>query len=200
MKFQLVHRSQNYYYTEIKHKGIEIIPVANCTVVKIDKSTFVLPYGMVDYQDLLNVEKNTDINQLKTMLTETISGVGCSIYGVDVQQVTNTLTSKTDNDPTHEVLSQTLLELLEDKDSQVILFSEYQDLIENIIETGDLDVDNDFEGWLLSLGKVTSPLITDYLIPALIDLIHQLDKSGILNDLQDPVQMMKNYREGKGEN
>lgn len=201
MKFQLVHRSQNYYYTEIKDKGIEIIPVANCTVVKVDKETFVLPYGMVDYQDLVEVEKNTSTNQLKAMLTEVTTAVGTSRYGTDTQQVVNTLKSNTklNDDPTHEVLGRTLQEMLADQGSQIILFSQYQKLIENIIETGDLDVDNEFEGWLLSLGKVTSPLITDNLIPAMIDLIHQLDQSGILKDMKDPVTMMKNYRESKGE-
>ena len=84
-----------------------------------------------------------------------------------------------------------------EKSDRLITKDEYADMINNIIEVGKLDIPNDMLKLINSLGKSINPEIHNLAIPTLIELVKQLDQSGILQEIKDPAEMMKNYREGK---
>lgn len=74
-------------------------------------------------------------------------------------------------------------------------------MIDDILEAGNLKIaDDELIGWLKSLGKTINPLLSGYLFPAFIELMKQLEQSGLLQDIKDPAVTMKRYRESKGMN
>lgn len=200
MKFNAMHHSINYYYTEMGDYSVEIIPVENCTVAKVNNKTFVLPYGTVDYENLLEINKHNP-NELVEMLEKVVSGVGTSKYGVDTAKVIDELKNANFDLSDEELLSQTLQGLLNDSPNHDISVSEYHKLIDDILEAGNLKiVDDELISWLKSLGKTTNPLLSGYLFPAFTELMKQLEQSGLLQDIKDPAATMKRYRESKGMN
>lgn len=200
MKFNAMHHSINYYYTEMGDYSVEIIPVENCTVAKVNNKTFVLPYGTVDYENLLEINKHNP-NELVEMLEKVVSGVGTSKYGVDTAKVIDELKNANFDLSDEELLSQTLQGLLSDSPNHDISVSEYHKLIDDILEAGNLKiVDDELISWLKSLGKTTNPLLSGYLFPAFTELMKQLEQSGLLQDIKDPAATMKRYRESKGMN
>lgn len=200
MKFNVMHHAVNYYYTEMGETSVEFIPVENCTVIKVNDSTFVLPYGTVDYESLLKVN-NHNPNELVEMLEKVVSGVGTSKYGVDTAEVVNKLKNANFDLSDEELLSQTLQGLLNDSPNHDISVSEYHKLIDDILEAGNLKiVDDELISWLKSLGKTINPLLSGYVFPAFTELMKQLEQSGLLQDIKDPAATMKRYRESKGMN
>ena len=200
MKFNVMHHSINYYYTEMGDYSVEIIPVENCTVAKVNNKTFVLPYGTVDYENLIKVNEHNP-KELAGMLEKVVSGVGTSKYGVDTQAVIDELSQAEMDDSDEELLSQTLQGLLKDSSNHDISVFEYHKLIDDILKAGDFStIDPDLIGWLKSLGKTTNPLLSGYLFPAFTELMKQLEQSGLLQDIKDPAATMKRYRESKGMN
>ena len=200
MKFNAMHHSINYYYTEMGDYSVEIIPVENCTVAKVNNKTFVLPYGTVDYENLLKINKHNP-NELVEMLKRVVGGVGTSKYGVDTAEVIDELKKATFDLSDEELLSQTLQGLLNDSPNHDISVSEYHKLIDDILEAGNLNIiDDELIGWLKSLGKTINPLLSGYLFPAFTELMKQLEQSGLLQDIKDPAVTMKRYRESKGMN
>lgn len=195
-----MHHAVNYYYTEMGETSVEFIPVENCTVIKVNDSTFVLPYGTVDYESLLKVN-NHNPNELVEMLEKVVSGVGTSKYGVDTAEVVNKLKNANFDLSDEELLSQTLQGLLNDSPNHDISVSEYHKLIDDILEAGNLKiVDDELISWLKSLGKTINPLLSGYVFPAFTELMKQLEQSGLLQDIKDPAATMKRYRESKGMN
>lgn len=200
MKFNVMHHSINYYYTEMGDYSVEIIPVENCTVAKINNKTFVLPYGTVDYENLLKVNKH-DPKELAEMLEKVVGGVGTSKYGVDTQAVIDKLSQTEMDYSDEELLSQTLQGLLKDSPNHDISVFEYHKLIDDILEAGSINIiDSDLIDWLKSLGKTINPLLSGYVFPAFTELMKQLEQSGLLQDIKDPAVTMKRYRESKGMN
>lgn len=200
MKFNVMHHSINYYYTEMGDYSVEIIPVENCTVAKINNKTFVLPYGTVDYENLLKVNKH-DPKELAEMLEKVVGGVGTSKYGVDTQAVIDKLSQTEMDYSDEELLSQTLQGLLKDSPNHDISVFEYHKLIDDILEAGSINIiDPDLIDWLKSLGKTINPLLSGYVFPAFTELMKQLEQSGLLQDIKDPAVTMKRYRESKGMN
>lgn len=200
MKFNVMHHSINYYYTEMGDYSVEIIPVENCTVAKVNNKTFVLPYGTVDYESLLKINKHNP-NELVEMLEKVVSGVGTSKYGVDTTEVIDELKNANFDLSDEELLSQTLQGLLNDSPNHDISISEYHKLIDDILEAGNLKIiDDELISWLKSLGKTINPLLSGYLFPAFTELMKQLEQSGLLQDIKDPAVTMKRYRESKGMN
>lgn len=200
MKFNAMHHSINYYYTEMGDYSVEIIPVENCTVAKVNNKTFVLPYGTVDYESLLKINKHNP-KELVEMLEKVVSGVGTSKYGVDTTEVIDELKNANFDLSDEELLSQTLQGLLNDSPNHDISVSEYHKLIDDILEAGNLKIaDDELISWLKSLGKTVNPLLSGYVFPAFTELMKQLEQSGLLQDIKDPAVTMKRYRESKGMN
>lgn len=200
MKFNAMHHSTNYYYTEMGDYSVEIIPVENCTVAKVNDKTFVLPYGTADYESLIKVNEHNP-KELVGMLEKVVSGVGTSKYGVDTQAVIDKLSQAEMNYSDEELLSQTLQGLLKDTPNHDISVFEYHKLIDDILEAGNIKIiDDEIINWIKSLGKTTNPLLSGYLFPAFVELMKQLEQSGLLQDIKDPAATMKHYREAKGMN
>ena len=200
MKFNAMHHSTNYYYTEMGDYSVEIIPVENCTVAKVNDKTFVLPYGTVDYENLLKVNEHNP-KDLTEMLEKVVSGVGTSKYGVDTEVVVDELNSINMNLSDENLLSETLQGLLKDSPDHDISVAEYHKLIDDILEAGKFStIDPNLIDWIKSLGKTANPLLSGYLFPAFVELMKQLEQSGLLQDIKDPAATMKRYREAKGMN
>lgn len=200
MKFNAMHHSTNYYYTEMGDYSVEIIPVENCTVAKVNDKTFVLPYGTADYESLIKVNEHNP-KELVGMLEKVVSGVGTSKYGVDTQAVIDKLSQTEMDYSDEELLSQTLQGLLKDTPNHDISVFEYHKLIDDILEAGNIKIaDSEIINWIKSLGKTTNPLLSGYLFPAFVELMKQLEQSGLLQDIKDPAATMKHYREAKGMN
>lgn len=197
MKFNVMHHAVNYYYTEMGETSVEFIPVENCTVIKVNDSTFVLPYGTVDYESLLKLEEH---NKLTGLLEKVIGGIGISKYAIGVKEASdelNQIHSMSSAETPFNLLVSALQGLLQDSDKRVMSIEDYHDLVDDVNKTGNLGLTQLELSNVYSAGKITNPMISGYLIPAFVELVKQLDKSGLLQDIKDPALTMKRYREGK---
>lgn len=193
MKFNVYRHNVSYYGTQLGEDYVEIIPIEDFTIIRVNNDTFMLPYGLLKYEQLL-VMSEKEPKEFTQMLEDVITGAGVSKYGYDTKEII-------DNLPHHEsgdiaVMLQTLKGMLE-KSDRLITKDEYAGMINNIIEIGKLNIPNDMLKLINSLGKSINPEIHNLAIPTLIELVKQLDQSGILQEIKDPAEMMKNYREGK---
>lgn len=193
MKFNVYRHNVSYYGTQLGEDYVEIIPIEDFTIIRVNNDTFMLPYGLLKYEQLL-IMSEKEPKEFTQMLEDVVTGAGVSKYGYDTKEII-------DNLPHHEsgdiaVMLQTLKGMLE-KSDRLITKDEYADMINNIIEIGKLDIPNDMLKLINGLGKSINPEIHNLAIPTLIELVKQLDQSGILQEIKDPAKMMKNYREGK---
>lgn len=198
MKFNVMHHAVNYYYTEMGETSVEFIPVENCTVIKVNDSTFVLPYGTVDYENLLKLEEH---DKLTGLLEKVIGGIGISKYSIGVKEASdelNQIHSLSSAETPFNLLVSALQGLLQDSDKRVMSIEDYHDLVDDVNKTGNLGLTQLELSNVYNAGKITNPMISGYLIPAFVELVKQLDKSGLLQDIKDPALTMKRYREGKG--
>lgn len=197
MKFNVMHHAVNYYYTEMGETSVEFIPVENCTVIKVNDSTFVLPYGTVDYENLLKLEEH---NKLTGLLEKVIGGIGISKYAIGVKEASdelNQIHSLSSAETPFNLLVSALQGLLQDSDKRVMSIEDYHELVDDVNKTGNLGLTQLELSNVYNVGKITNPMISGYLIPAFVELVKQLDKSGLLQDIKDPALTMKRYREGK---
>lgn len=197
MKFNVMHHAVNYYYTEMGETSVEFIPVENCTVIKVNDSTFVLPYGTVDYKNLLKLEEH---NKLTGLLEKVIGGIGISKYAIGVKEASdelNRIHSQSSAETPFNLLVSALQGLLQDSDKRVMSIEDYHELVDDVNKTGNLGLTQLELSNVYNVGKITNPMISGYLIPAFVELIKQLDESGLLQDIKDPALTMKRYREGK---
>lgn len=200
MKFNVMHHAVNYYYTEMGETSVEFIPVENCTVIKVNDSTFVLPYGTVDYESLLKLEEH---DKLTGLLEKVIGGIGISKYAIGVKEASdelNQIHSLSSAETPFNLLVSALQGLLQDSDKRVMSIEDYHDLVDDVNKTGNLGLTQLELSNVYNAGKITNPMISGYLIPAFVELVKQLDKSGLLQDIKDPALTMKRYRESKGMN
>lgn len=198
MKFNVMHHAVNYYYTEMGETSVEFIPVENCTVIKVNDSTFVLPYGTVDYENLLKLEEH---DKLTGLLEKVIGGIGISKYSIGVKEASdelNQIHSMSSAETPFNLLVSALQGLLQDSNKRVMSVEDYHDLVDDVNKTGNLGLTQLELSNVYNAGKITNPMISGYLIPAFVELVKQLDKSGLLEDIKDPALTMKRYREGKG--
>lgn len=198
MKFNVMHHAVNYYYTEMGETSVEFIPVENCTVIKVNDSTFVLPYGTVDYENLLKLEEH---DKLTGLLEKVIGGIGISKYSIGVKEASdelNQIHSLSSAETPFNLLVSALQGLLQDSDKRVMSIEDYHDLVDDVNKTGNLGLTQLELSNVYNAGKIINPMISGYLIPAFVELVKQLDKSGLLQDIKDPALTMKRYREGKG--
>ena len=186
MKFNVYRHNVSYYGTQLGENYVEIIPIEDFTIIRVNNDTFILPYGLLKYEQLLIMSEN-EPKEFTQMLEDVVTGAGVSKYGYDTKEII-------DNLPHHEsgniaVMLQTLKGMLE-KSDRLITKDEYADMINNIIEVGKLDIPNDTLKLINSLGKSINPEIHNLAIPTLIELVKQLDQSGILQEIKDPAEMM----------
>lgn len=193
MKFNIYRHNVSYYGTQLGEDYVEIIPIEDFTIIRVNNDTFMLPYGLLKYEQLLAMSEK-EPKEFTQMLEDVVTGAGVSKYGYDTKEILNNLPHYETGDIA--VMLQTLESMLENSD-RLITKNEYMDMISSIIKVGKLVIPDDMLRLINKLGKSINPEIHNLAIPTLIELIKQLDQSGILQDIKDPAEMMKNYREGK---
>lgn len=197
MKFSIYRHNISYYITEMGEDSVEFIPVENFTMIKVNDNTYVLPYGMLKYDTLYEFSQK-DPNALVSVLEDNITGAGVSKYGYSTQTLLDEIpdpNEKTTSD--YRVFIKVLKGQLESA-NPLINRNEYKDMINSTIEAGNLNLNNEeaIKSCLLTYGKSISPEIHNLAIPAFIELVKQLKAQGILDDIKDPAQMVKNYQRG----
>lgn len=193
MKFNIYRHNVSYYGTQLGEDYVEIIPIEDFTIIRVNNDTFMLPYGLLKYEQLLAMSEK-EPKEFTQMLEDVVTGAGVSKYGYDTKEILDNLPHYETGDIA--VMLQTLESMLENSD-RLITKNEYMDMISSIIKVGKLVIPDDMLRLINKLGKSINPEIHNLAIPVLIELIKQLDQSGILQDIKDPAKMMKNYREGK---
>lgn len=192
MKFNIYRHNVAYYGTELGDSYVEIIPIEDFTLIRVNNDTFLFPYGLLKYDQLLEMSQK-EPNDFVSMLEDVVTGAGVSKYGYDSKAILEQLPADTKGDTA--VLIQTLRNMLK-KSDRLLTKKDYTDMIANLISVGKLVIPLDEQKQLKQLGKSINPEIHNLAIPALIELMKQLKTSGLLDDLKDPAEMMKNYREG----
>lgn len=197
MKFSIYRHNISYYITEMGEDSVEFIPVENFTMIKVNDHTYVLPYGLLNYDTLYKfIQREPDT--LVSMLESNITGAGVSKYGYNTQSLLDEIPDPSDKTTSdYRILIKVLKSQLESA-NPLINGTEYRSMIDTTIQTGNLKLANmeAIKASLLKYGKSISPEIHNLAIPAFIELVKQLKAQGILDDIKDPALMVKNYQRG----
>lgn len=188
MKFTVYPHRVSYYMTQVDDDVVEFIPVEDFTLIKVNDKTYSLPYGLKDYKALVQAKKE---DQLEDVLSQVITGIGNSKYEIDTDRVLTQL-NLDDGDGDLYVLKRTLLNQLKSVHQHWSLM-QYKETLKNLIDLGNLVVDNQYLEELSHLGRVLNSDITERVYPCFSELLDQLDNSGFLDEVRDPKLMMKNY-------
>lgn len=188
MKFTVYPHRVSYYMTQVDDDVVEFIPVEDFTLIKVNDKTYSLPYGLKDYKALVQAKKE---NQLEDVLSQVITGIGNSKYEIDTDRVLTQL-NLDDGEGDLYVLKRTLLNQLKSVHQHWSL-TQYKKTLKNLIDLGNLVVDNQYLEELSHLGRVLNSDITERVYPCFSELLDQLDNSGFLDEVRDPKLMMKNY-------
>ena len=179
MKFNAMRHNTSYYMTSMGDVDVQIIPIENFSVIKVDKDTYFIPFGLENYKALREMG-NT---QLHKTLEKTIAGAGVSKYGYDRDLLIKKIEEVNVEDSIFNVILGVLENELKSLPNHILTKKHLVQLINFIFDAGDLT------------PKVVNNNIKAYAIPALLDLMKQLDESGILDDIMDPKAMLKKYSE-----
>lgn len=188
MKFTVYPHRVSYYMTQIDDDVVEFIPVEDFTLIKVNDKTYSLPYGLKDYKALVQAKKE---DQLEDVLSQVITGIGNSKYEIDTDRVLAQL-NLDDGEGDLYVLKRTLLNQLKSVHQHWSL-TQYKETLKNLIDLGNLVIDNQYLEELSHLGRVLNSDITERVYPCFNELLDQLDNSGFLDEVRDPKLMMKNY-------
>lgn len=188
MKFTVYPHRVSYYMTQVDDDVVEFIPVEDFTLIKVNDKTYSLPYGLKDYKALVQAKKE---NQLEDVLSQVITGIGNSKYEIDTDRVLAQL-NLDDGEGDLYVLKRTLLNQLKSVHQHWSL-TQYKETLKNLIDLGNLVVDNQYLEELSHLGRVLNTDITERVYPCFSELLDQLDNTGFLDEVRDPKLMMKNY-------
>ena len=192
MKFNAMRHNTSYYMTSMGDVAVQIVPIENFSVIKVDKDTYFIPFGLENYKALREMG-NT---QLHKTLEKTIAGAGVSKYGYDRDLLISKIKEVDVEDSTLNVILGVLENELKSISDHVLTKKHLVQLIDFIFDAGDLTPDQHIINYILDLTpKVVNNNIKAYAIPALLDLMKQLDESGILDDIMDPKAMLKKYSE-----
>lgn len=197
MKFSIYRHNISYYITEMGEDSVEFIPVENFTMIKVNDNTYVLPYGLLNYDTLYKFSQR-EPDTLVSMLESNITGAGVSKYGYDTRNLLDEIPDPSDKTTSdYRILIKVLKSQLESA-NPLINGTEYRSMIDTTIQTGNLKLANmeAIKDSLLQYGKSISPEIHNLAIPAFIELVKQLKAQGILDDIKDPALMVKNYQRG----
>lgn len=188
MKFTVYPHRVSYYMTQVDDDVVEFIPVEDFTLIKVNDKTYSLPYGLKDYKALVQAKKE---DQLEDVLSQVITGIGNSKYEIDTDRVLAQL-NLDDGEGDLYVLKRTLLNQLKSVHQHWSL-TQYKETLKNLIDLGNLVVDNQYLEELSHLGRVLNSDITERVYPCFSELLDQLDNTGFLDEVRDPKLMMKNY-------
>lgn len=188
MKFTVYPHRVSYYMTQVDDDVVEFIPVEDFTLIKVNDKTYSLPYGLKDYKALVQAKKE---DQLEDVLSQVITGIGNSKYEIDTDRVLTQL-NLDDGEGDLYVLKRTLLNQLKSVHQHWSL-TQYKKTLKNLIDLGNLVVDNQYLEELSHLGRVLNSDITERVYPCFSELLDQLDNTGFLDEVRDPKLMMKNY-------
>lgn len=188
MKFTVYPHRVSYYMTQVDDDVVEFIPVEDFTLIKVNDKTYSLLYGLKDYKALVQAKKE---NQLEDVLSQVITGIGNSKYEIDTDRVLTQL-NLDDGEGDLYILKRTLLNQLKSVHQHWSL-TQYKKTLKNLIDLGNLVVDNQYLEELSHLGRVLNSDITERVYPCFSELLDQLDNSGFLDEVRDPKLMMKNY-------
>ena len=188
MKFTVYPHRVSYYMTQVDDDVVEFIPVEDFTLIKVNDKTYSLPYGLKDYKALMQAKKE---DQLEDVLSQVITGIGNSKYEIDTDRVLTQL-NLDDGEGDLYVLKRTLLNQLKSVHQHWSL-TQYKETLKNLIDLGNLVVDNQYLEELSHLGRVLNSDITERVYPCFSELLDQLDNTGFLDEVRDPKLMMKNY-------
>ena len=188
MKFTVYPHRVSYYMTQVEDDVVEFIPVEDFTLIKVNDKTYSLPYGLKDYKALVQAKKE---DQLEDVLSQVITGIGNSKYEIDTDRVLAQL-NLDDGEGDLYVLKRTLLNQLKSVHQHWSL-TQYKETLKNLIDLGNLVVDNQYLEELSHLGRVLNSDITERVYPCFSELLDQLDNTGFLDEVRDPKLMMKNY-------
>lgn len=197
MKFSIYRHNISYYITEMGEDSVEFIPVENFTMIKVNDHTYVLPYGLLNYDTLYKFSQR-EPDTLVSMLESNITGAGVSKYGYDTRSLLDEIPDPNDKTTSdYRILIKVLKSQLESA-NPLINGTEYRSMIDTTIQTGNLKLANmeAIKDSLLQYGKSISPEIHNLAIPAFMELVKQLKAQGILDDIKDPALMVKNYQRG----
>lgn len=195
MRFNLMSKNRTIYFTELNEKPIQIQPLEEVTFIILGDRKYVVPYGLDTYKQLANqLAKNShDVDQL---FKATIKTLNVSPYGHDVDKLILRLNELKEQAEKEDALVfyGVIINALSDYQTPMIDHEEWEDLVDNVIETGGLELS---PSAFYDLEKQESPEIHNEIIPTLMELIKQVDQQGLLDDLTDPTEMLRAYYEGK---
>lgn len=195
MRFNLMSKNRTIYFTELNEKPIQIQPLEEVTFIILGDHKYVIPYGLDTYKQLANqLAKNShDVDQL---FKATIKVLNVSPYGHNVDKLILHLNELKEQAEKEDALVfyGVMINALSDYQTPMIDHEEWKDLVDDIIETGNLELS---PSAFYDLEKQESPEIHNEIIPTLMELIKQVDQQGLLDDLSDPTEMLKAYYEGK---
>ena len=195
MRFNLMSKNRTIYFTELNEKPVQIQPLEEVTFIILGDHKYVIPYGLDTYKQLAKqMAKNSrDVDQL---FKATIKVLNVSPYGHNLNKLVLRLNELKEQVSTDDelVFIGVMINALTDYQTPMLDHEEWKKLVDNIIETGSLNVDP--TAWY-ELEKQESPEIHNEIIPTLMELIKQVDQQGLLDDLTNPAEMLQAYYEGK---
>lgn len=193
MKFSILRHNMSYYLTNLGDKSLEFIPVEKFTVIKCDNDTYVLPYGILQYAQLVKMNQ-AQPKDLMAMLLNVVTGAGVSKYDYKTSETIKHCNAQGKTGD-FEVIGHVIANLLNDYPDYISM-QDYHDLIQQAIKMGNLKISDHEMQQLKGYGKEYNHDLTSLVLPAFIELIKQLDQQGILSSFADPETMVQNSREG----
>ena len=194
MKFTILRHNMSYYMTTMGDDSVEITPIERFTVIKVNSNTYVLPYGLLKYQQLVEMNSK-EPRDLNLMLEKVITGAGVTKYGYDSDEIIQKCRSQKDVSEDFGVLRGVVASMVQSED-KLMSANDYHDLVNLAINKGKLKINPIEKSEIMHYGRTISPEIHNVALPAFIELIKQLSDQGILDSFEDPALMAKAYREG----
>lgn len=198
MKFKVYTHNASYYMAEMGDDIVSITPTSTYTVLQYNRSTYILAYGLSDYQMLVK-QSGVHPNEFSTLIKQATATVGNSshkklvslnkmhLYRNKARGLSGSL------DDVYQLLMEYKPKTPKDKDNYLTI-SEFKSVLDDVTDPMQIQLDPAQVKQFAKLGIIDNPEI-DYLISALIELMHQLDDAGILDTMEDPSAMVKAYDE-----
>lgn len=193
MRFNLMAKNLTTYFTELNEQPIQIEPLEEVTFIQLDQHKYVVPYGLQNYK-MLSEQMKKNAHNVQELFSKTIKALNVNPYGHVVAKLREELAKIAQKVTGDElVLVQVLNNYLDDSEEAMINQDSWQGLIQDTFQAGGLTISDSLLAKLYEVAKQESPEIHNDILPTLMELIKQIDQQGILDDLIDPTQMLKDY-------